>query len=107
MNAEQILKTLFPRATEYSTYEMQGRCSGLEETVEPENCEILGRFDAHTYTLGRQEHMLVKMNDGPYVYLRVCDAAQGSGYAKFAALLQISDENLLVDIFNQKEKYLS
>lgn len=106
MNAEQILKTLFPHATEYRTYEMEGRCSGLPEDVMPQACEILGRFVNHTRTLGIQEHFLVKMNDGPYVYMRICDAMKGCGYAKFTALLRVSDEPM-TEMFNEKRKYLS
>ncbi len=89
MELKEILKRIFPG--ENATFSSRGgrEVNGLAKNTVPQNCEILVCGLARTYTLGRQEHFLVRV-DGVLLYLRVCTAMEGSGYDEFAVIYSVA-----------------
>lgn len=85
MNAEQILKTIFPQATEYRTHLMQGHCNGLPSGSKPQNCVIVDQFDDKNFS-DRRTHYILDI-DAQMVHIRVCSASAGCGYSEYAAIL--------------------
>lgn len=102
MNANQILKQVFPQATAYRTHEMQGHCNGLLENTMPQNCQIIDQFEDKNYE-DRRTHFLLDI-DGQLVHLRICAAGKGNDYAEYAAILTCTTNNETVNQFDTMKK---
>lgn len=89
MDTKEIFKKLFPQPTATFAGRSGSEVNGLPKGTVPQNCEIVTSGMDWSERLGRQEHYLVRV-EGALVFLRVCSAAEGSGYDEFAVIREVA-----------------
>ena len=86
MKSAEIAMRLFPQGTPGHVGVRSAEINGLEAGTEPVNCEILLKGQMR-FSEERRELFLVRTPEA-LVFLRICRAAPGSGYAEFAVVLE-------------------
>lgn len=80
-----LLETLFPQGSNATPHSIDGLSLGDV----PQNCEVVDSFVHKMPPTVRQDvrkHYLLRFR-GNFYHIRVCQAAEGSGYEAFAALI--------------------